>query len=406
MSFDVQAVRAQFPILDQEVWGRPLVYLDNAATTHKPLAVIEAVDAYYRRDNSNVHRGVHVLSQRATEAYEAGREAVRAYLNAPEAREVVFTRGTTEAINLVASSWGGENLKPGDEIVLTQMEHHSNIVPWQLVARQTGARIRVARVDERGVLDLDHWASLFGSRTRIAAAVHVSNALGTVNPVAEMVRIAHDHGVPVLLDGAQAVPHGPVDVQAIGCDFYALSGHKAYGPTGIGALWGRHELLDAMQPYQGGGEMILSVSFDKTVYARVPTRFEAGTPHIAGGVGLGVALRWLQDLGPERVAAYEAELLAYATRQLESIDRVRIVGQAPHKQAVLSFVIDDIHPHDVGTILDREGVAVRTGHHCAQPVLECLGLNATTRASFAAYNTHEDVDRLVAGIHRVIEVLG
>ena len=406
MSFDVQAVRAQFPILDQEVWGRSLVYLDNAATTHKPLAVLEAVDAYYRHDNSNVHRGVHALSQRATEAYEAGRDAVRAYLNAPASREIVFTRGTTEAINLVASSWGGDHVGPDDEILLTAMEHHSNIVPWQLLAGRTGARLRVARVDERGVLDLDHWASLVGPRTRIAAAVHVSNALGTVNPIREMVRIAHDRGVPVLVDGAQAVPHGLVDVQDLGCDFYALSGHKAYGPTGIGALWGRHELLDAMKPYQGGGEMILSVTFEETVYARVPTRFEAGTPHIAGGVGLGAALRWLSALGPDRVAAHEADLLAYATRQLQGIDRVRIVGEAPHKAAVLSFVIDGIHPHDVGTILDREGVAVRTGHHCAQPVLECMGLNATTRASFAAYNTRDDVDRLVAGIHRVIEVLG
>jgi len=406
VSFDVQAVRAQFPILDQEVWGRSLVYLDNAATTHKPLAVLEAVDAYYRHDNSNVHRGVHALSQRATEAYEAGRDAVRAYLNAPASREIVFTRGTTEAINLVASSWGGDHVGPDDEILLTAMEHHSNIVPWQLLAGRTGARLRVARVDERGVLDLDHWASLVGPRTRIAAAVHVSNALGTVNPIREMVRIAHDRGVPVLVDGAQAVPHGLVDVQDLGCDFYALSGHKAYGPTGIGALWGRHELLDAMKPYQGGGEMILSVTFEETVYARVPTRFEAGTPHIAGGVGLGAALRWLSALGPDRVAAHEADLLAYATRQLQGIDRVRIVGEAPHKAAVLSFVIDGIHPHDVGTILDREGVAVRTGHHCAQPVLECMGLNATTRASFAAYNTRDDVDRLVAGIHRVIEVLG
>lgn len=406
MSFDVREVRAQFPTLQQEIWGKPLVYLDNAATTQKPLAVLEALDRYYRLDNSNVHRGVHALSQRATDAYEAGREAVRAYLNAPDVREVVFTRGTTEAINLVAWSWGRQHLGPGDEILLTAMEHHSNIVPWQLLAEETGARIVVGRMDERGILDLDHWASLLGPRTRIAAAVHVSNALGTVNPVQEMVRLAHERGVPVLLDGAQAVPHGPVDVAALGCDFYALSGHKAYGPTGIGALWARRELLEGMRPYQGGGEMILSVSFDKTVYAKVPARFEAGTPHIAGGVGLGAALRWLSDLGPEAVAAHEAKLVRLATEALQNIDRVRIIGTAPHKAAVVSFVIDGIHPHDVGTILDREGVAVRTGHHCAQPVMEAFGIPATTRASFAVYNDATDVERLIAGVHRVIEVLG
>ncbi len=401
---DAAAVRADFPALDQQINGRPLVYLDNAATTHKPRAVIDAISRFYATDNSNVHRGVHTLSQRATDAFESARDKVAALLNAPDRREIVFVRGTTEAINLVAHSFVRPRLKSGDEVLISAMEHHSNIVPWQVVCGQTGARLRVAPIDDRGELLMDEFARLIGPRTRLVAAVHVSNALGTVNPIGRIVELARARGVPVLVDGAQAVPHAPVDVQAIGCDFYAFSGHKLYGPTGIGALWARRELLEQMEPYQAGGDMIASVTFEKTTYNELPYRFEAGTPDIAGAVGLGAAIDYLRGLGLDRVARHEADLLAYGTEALGRIEGVRPIGTARHKAAVLSFVLDDIHPHDVGTVLDAEGIAVRTGHHCAQPVMDRFGVPATVRASLGLYNTTQDIDALAAGLARVREV--
>ncbi|NVJ18397.1 cysteine desulfurase [Myxococcus sp. AM010] len=402
--FDVKKVREDFPILHQEVRGRPLVYLDSAATAQKPQAVIDALVRFYQHDNANVHRGVHVLSERATEAYEGARETVRRFINARDAKEVVFVRGTTEAINLVAQTYGRKHIGAGDEVLITQMEHHANIVPWRMLCEQTGAVLKVIPVDDRGELVLDAVDALLTERTRILAVTQVSNALGTVVPVKELTRRAHAKGIPVLVDGAQAVTHFPVDVQDLGCDFYAFSGHKMFGPTGIGVLYGRKELLEAMPPYQGGGDMILSVTMEKVTYNRVPYRFEAGTPNLEGAVGLAAAIRYLEALGMEHVAAHDRALLAYATQALESVPGLRMVGTAREKSAVLSFMLADIHPHDVGTILDREGICIRTGHHCAQPVMQHFKVPATSRASLALYNTREDVDALVRGLHKVLEV--
>ncbi|MFY2557003.1 SufS family cysteine desulfurase [Corallococcus terminator] len=403
-SFDVQRVREDFPLLRQEVRGRPLVYLDSAATAQKPQAVIDAIVRFYQHDNANVHRGVHILSERATEAYEGARETVRGFLNARDAREIVFVRGTTEAINLVAQTYGRKHVGPGDEILITQMEHHANIVPWRMLCEQTGATLRVIPVDDRGELVLDAVDALLTEKTRILAVTHVSNALGTVNPVKELTRRAHAKGIPVLVDGAQSVTHFPVDVQDLGCDFYALSGHKLFGPTGIGVLYGRMERLEPMPPYQGGGDMILSVTMEKITYNRVPHRFEAGTPNLEGAVGLAAAIRYLQALGLDAIAEHDRALMAYATQALEAVPGLRMVGTAREKAGVLSFTLEDIHPHDVGTILDREGICIRTGHHCAQPVMQHFKLPATARASLALYNTPEDVDALVRGLHKVREV--
>jgi cysteine desulfurase/selenocysteine lyase len=401
---DAARVRADFPVLSRTVHGKPLVYLDNAATSQKPQAVIDALDRYYRTYNANIHRGVHALSVEATDAYEAGRVAVQRFLGAARPEEIVFVRGATEAINLVAQAFARPRLERGDEILISHLEHHSNIVPWQIVCGHTGAVLKVVPIDDRGRIELDAYEAMLGPKTRLVAMAHVSNALGTVNPVGRIVEAAHRHGVPVLIDGAQAAPHRRIDVSALGCDFYVITGHKMLGPTGIGALYGRHDLLDAMEPYQGGGEMIRSVTFERTLYNRIPHKFEAGTPHIAGVVGLAAAIAYLEGLGMERVAAYEHDLLAYATAALTAVDGVRIIGTAPEKAAVISFLAGDVHPHDVGTILDREGVAVRTGHHCAQPVMDRYGLAATVRASLALYNTRQDVDVLVAAVEKVRKV--
>lgn len=394
---DVQRLRQDFPILEQRIHGRPLVYLDNAATTQKPRAVLDAERNYYETMNANVHRGVHTLSERSTAAHEGARERVRQFLNARSSREIVFTRGTTEAINLVAASFG-QRLKSGDEVLITWMEHHSNIVPWQLACERSGAQLKVAPIDDRGDLIMEEFERLLSPRTRIVAVVHVSNALGTINPVEAIIGLARARGVPVLLDGAQAVAHMAVDVRRLDCDFYAFSGHKLYAPTGIGVLYGREALLETMPPWQGGGDMIKAVSFDKTVYNDLPYKFEAGTPNMAGAVGLHAALDYVGAVGLGCMAEHEHELLAYATGRLAAVPGLRIVGTATRKAAVLSFVLDDIHPHDLGTILDHEGVAVRTGHHCAMPVMTRYGLPATARASFACYNTAAEVDALVAAI--------
>jgi cysteine desulfurase/selenocysteine lyase len=401
---DVGAVRADFPALDQEVHGKPLVYLDNAATTQKPRAVIDAVNAFYESDCANVHRGVHALSQRATVAYERARTAIKAHLGADDSREIVLTRGTTEAINLVAHSFVRPRLGDGDEVLITAMEHHSNIVPWQLLCEEKGATLRVVPIDDRGVLDLDALRGLVTERTRILGVVHVSNALGTVNPVADIVRIAHDAGVPVVVDGAQAVPHMAVDVQALDVDFYAFSGHKCYGPTGIGALYGKRAHLLEMPPYQGGGDMILSVTFEGTTFADPPHRFEAGTPNIEGTIGLAAALAYLDEVGLEAIATHEARLVEVASRAVAEVPGVRLIGTAPDRAGAVSFVMDGIHPHDIGTILDAEGIAVRAGHHCAQPVMQRYGVSATVRASFGLYNTDEEIEALVRGLHTVREV--
>ncbi|MCC7174450.1 MAG: cysteine desulfurase [Bryobacterales bacterium] len=401
-----ERIRRDFPALDQTVHGRPLVYLDNAATAQKPRAVLDAITGYYAGDCANIHRGIHTLSERATEAYEGARGKAQRFLKAPEAREIIFVRGTTEGINLVAHSFVRPRLKPGDEILITAMEHHSNIVPWQIIAGETGASLRVAPIDDHGELILDRFERMIGPRTKFVSVTQVSNALGTVNPVADMVAMAHARGVPVLVDGAQAAPHRKVDVQALGCDFYAFSGHKVYGPTGVGVLYGKAGLLDAMPPYQGGGDMIRSVTFEKTEFNGLPYKFEAGTPDIAGVIGLGAALDYVGKIGLDNIAAHEGELLRYATDEVLKVPGVRIIGTAPKKEGVLSFVVDGVHPHDVGTILDREGIAVRAGHHCAQPVMARFGIPATARASFAAYNTFEEVDALVRGIRKVKEILG
>ncbi|HKJ23696.1 MAG TPA: cysteine desulfurase [Myxococcota bacterium] len=401
---DVARLRKEFPILDQEVNGHPLVYLDNAATSQKPRAVIEAVSHHYERDNANIHRGVHALAQRSTAGYEGAREKLARFIGAPDAREVVFTRGTTEALNLVACAFGPSVLGTGDEILLTEMEHHSNIVPWQLLCERTGAKLVVAPIDDRGQLDVAAFRERLSPRTKIAAFTHVSNALGTVNPVEELVALARGAGAATVVDGAQAVPHMAVDVSALGCDFYALSGHKMFGPTGIGALFGRAERLDAMPPWQGGGEMILTVTFDGSEYADVPHKFEAGTPNVAGAVGLGAAVDHLEAIGMERIAAWERELLDHGTEVLSAVPQLRLVGTAERKAGVLSFLVDGVHSHDVGTILDLEGIAVRTGHHCAQPVMDHFGVAATTRASLAFYNTKEELDALGAGLRKVLEL--
>ncbi|MEE9229846.1 MAG: cysteine desulfurase [Acidobacteriota bacterium] len=402
--YDVQEIRADFPILHQTVRGKPLIYLDNAATSQKPKAVLEAVNHFYTHDNSNVHRGVHVLSERATRAFEQARLRARQFINAPEAREIIFVRGSTEGVNLVAQTYGRQNVGPGDEILISTLEHHSNIVPWQMLCEEKQARLRVIPINDEGEILLDEYEKLLSEKTKLVAMIHVSNSLGTINPVRRVVELAHLRGVPVLLDGAQAAPHLKIDVQELGCDFYTISGHKMFGPTGIGVLYGRTELLDAMPPYQGGGEMIRSVSFEKTTYNKLPHKFEAGTPNISGAVGLGAAMNYISSIGYEAIAAHEHDLLEYATAQLTSIPKVRLVGTARQKASVISFTIEGVHAHDVGTILDQDGIAVRAGHHCTQPLMERLGLDATARASFAFYNTREEVDALVEGVHRVIEV--
>jgi cysteine desulfurase/selenocysteine lyase len=402
--FDAEKVRADFPVLHTTVHGKPLVYLDSANTSQKPTAVIEAEREVYERYYANVHRGVYQLSARAEEAFEGARAKVQRFLNAPEKREVVFVRGTTEALNLVAQTHGRASVKAGDEVLISEMEHHSNIVPWQLLCEQTGGVLKVAPIDDRGDIVLDEMQRLLSDRTRIVSVGHVSNALGTVNPVKRIAEMAHAAGATVVVDGAQGAPHLPVDVQELGCDFYAFSGHKTFGPSGIGALWGRAELLESMPPWQGGGDMILSVTFAKTTYNAIPYKFEAGTPNIAGTIGLGAAIDYLQAVGRERIAAYEHELLAYGTQALLSVPGVRLVGTARQKAGVLGFVMEGVHPHDVGTVLDYEGIAIRTGHHCAQPVMEHFQVPATSRASLALYNTREDLDALVRGLHKVREM--
>ncbi|MGB7759072.1 MAG: cysteine desulfurase [Bryobacteraceae bacterium] len=402
--FDVERIREDFPVLKQTIHGKPLVYLDNAATAQKPYAVIEAIRGFYEVDCANIHRGVHELSQRSTAAYEATRAKMKRFLNARSKSELIFVRGATDGINLVASSWGHRNVREGDEIVISAMEHHSNIVPWQMLCDSAGATLRVIPIDDRGELILEDYARLLNPRTRMVAVTHVSNALGTINPVKEIIAMAHRAGALALIDGAQAAPHVKVDVQALDADFYALSGHKMVGPTGIGILYGKSKLLNAMPPYQGGGDMIKTVTFEKTTYADLPYKFEAGTPHIAGGIGLGAAVDYLNHIGLERIAAYEHELLVYGTQALEEIPGLRMIGTAREKAAVLSFVIEGIHPHDIGTVLDRLGIAVRTGHHCAQPVMDRFGVPATTRASLAFYNTTREIDALAAGLRKVKEV--
>ncbi len=403
-ALDLAKLRCDFPILAEKIHGRHLVYLDNAATSQKPRAVIEAIVRYYEHLNANIHRGVHTLSVRATEAHDAARQTVRRFLNAGDTREIIFVRGATEAINLVAQTYGRRHVAAGDEVLITAMEHHSNIVPWQILCEEKGAQLKVAPIDDRGELRLDEFEKLIGPRTKMVAVTHVSNALGTVNPLREMIEMAHRRGVPVLVDGAQAVPHFAVDVQALDCDFYAFSGHKVYGPTGIGVLYGKRALLEAMPTYQGGGDMISSVTFEKTIYNVLPFKFEAGTPDIAGAIALGAAIEYIGGIGMDRIAAHEQELLAYATETVGAIPGVQLIGTADQRAGALSFVLDGVHPHDLGTILDREGIAIRTGHHCAQPVMERFGIPATARASFAVYNTREEVDALVEGIQTAREV--
>jgi len=403
-TFDIERVRREFPILHQKVNGKPLVYLDNAATAQKPESVLRALDKYYREYNSNIHRGVHYLSERATQAYEQARQAAQRFINAGDPSELIFVRGTTEAINLVAQTYGRRHVGAGDEIIISAMEHHSGIVPWQMLCDEKGAKLRVIPMNDRGELLLEEYEKLLGPRTRFVSVAHVSNALGTINPVREIIKLAHRQGVPVLLDGAQAAPHIKVDVRALDADFYAFSSHKLYGPTGVGVLYGKAKLLEAMPPYQGGGDMISSVTFEKTTYNKLPHKFEAGTPNIAGAIGLGAAIQYLNQFDWEQVESFERDVLAYATERVSAVPGVRLIGTAREKTAVLSFVIEDIHPHDVGTILDQEGIAIRTGHHCAQPVMDRFGIPGTARASFGLYNTRADVDALVAGLHKVLEV--
>ncbi len=399
--YNIQQIRADFPILARTVYGKPLVYLDNGATTQKPRCVVDAITDEYYSVNANVHRGVHFLSQQATELHEASRETVRRFINARSTTEIVFTRGTTESINLLASSFGEAFLKEGDEVIVSTMEHHSNIVPWQLLQMRKGIVLRVIPMNDRGELLLDEYERLFTPRTRIVCVTHVSNVLGTVNPVREMIATAHAHGVPVLVDGAQSIPHMPVDVQALDADFYVFSGHKIYGPTGVGVLYGKEDWLDKLPPYQGGGEMIQHVSFERTTFNELPFKFEAGTPDYIGTTGLAKALDYVSALGMDRIAAYEHELTEYATRRLKEIPGMRIFGEAPEKGSVISFLVGNIHHFDMGTLLDRLGIAVRTGHHCAQPLMQRLGIEGTVRASFALYNTKEEIDALVAGVERV-----
>ncbi len=403
-ALDVARIREDFPILSREVYDRPLVYLDNAATTQKPQAVIDAISHYYAFGNSNIHRGVHLLSQTATDAYEQARETVQRFLGAEHSSEIIFVRGATEAINLVAQSFGRQQVGAGDEVLITAMEHHANIVPWQMLCEEKGATLRVAPINDEGELELEAFEALLNPRTRIAAITHVSNALGTINPVERIIAMAHAKGVPVLVDGAQAVPHLKVDVRALNADFYVFSGHKVYGPTGVGVLYGRRDLLNAMPPYQAGGDMIRSVTFEKTLYNQLPYKFEAGTPHISGAIGLKAAIDYVETVGLAAIAQHEHALLEYGTRVLGSVPRLRLVGTAAHKASVLSFVMEDIHPHDIGTVLDREGIAIRTGHHCAQPLMNRFQIVATARASLAMYNTREELDALGAGLQRLREV--
>jgi cysteine desulfurase/selenocysteine lyase len=400
ISFDVERVRQDFPILSRAVHGKPLVYLDTAASAQRPLAVIEATDRFYRQHNANVHRGVHTLSQEATDLYEGARQRLARYINAASEREVIFTRGTTESINLVAQSYLRPRLAPGDEILLTHMEHHSNIVPWQMLCEVTGAKLKVAPINQRGELELDALQAMLSEKVKLLGIVHISNALGTINPVSSVCRMARQFEIPVLVDGAQAMPHASVDVQALGCDFYCLSAHKMYGPTGIGALWARESTLDAMPPWQGGGEMISRVTFEKSSWNELPAKFEAGTPNIAGSVGLGAAIDYLESLGMEAIAAHEKGVLAYATEKLSQVDGLRIIGSARDKAAVISFTLGDIHPHDLGTIVDHYGVALRTGHHCTMPVMQFFNVPATARASFGLYNTLQEVDVLVDALEQ------
>jgi cysteine desulfurase/selenocysteine lyase len=402
--YDVNKIRADFPILSRPVNGRSLVYLDNAATTQKPQTVLDALSHFYTRECANIHRGVHFLSERATESYEASRERVRRFIHAASIQEIIFVRGTTEAINLVAQTYGRRNVGPGDEILISGMEHHSNIVPWQILCEEKGAHLRVVPITLSGELIFDRLVQLLGPQTRMVAVTNVSNALGTVNPVRDIIRLAHEHNVPVLVDGAQAVQHMPVDVQELDCDFYAFSGHKVYGPTGIGVLYGKEHLLEAMPPYQGGGDMIRSVTFEKTLYNKLPYKFEAGTPNVAGGIGLGAAIEYIESIGLESIRAHEQALLAYGTLALQSLDGLRIIGTAKEKASVISFLLQGIHPHDIGTILDKEGIAIRTGHHCAQPVMEFFNIPATARASLGMYNTREDFEALAEGLRKVKEV--
>ncbi len=404
--FDVEACRLDFPALSQEVHGKPLVYLDSAATALTPTPVIDAISRYYREDCANVHRGVHLLSQRATERYEGARENVRKFIGAREAREIVFVRGATEGINLVARTFGALRIREGDEVVVSEMEHHSNIVPWQMLCDERGARLRVIAMNEAGEIRLDSLRDLLGKKTKLLALVHVSNALGTVNPAAEIVSMAHERNIPVLLDGAQAVSHLPVNVQELGCDFYVFSGHKLYGPTGIGVLYGRADLLQAMPPYQGGGDMIRSVTFERTDFNAIPYKFEAGTPNIAGAVGLGAAIDYLSAMDFQAIGCHEHRLVSRATDGLRQIPGIRIVGEASRKVSVVSFVVEGVHPHDIGTVLDMEGVAIRTGHHCAQPVMDAFGLPATARASFGLYNNDEEVDRFLEAVRKAKDLLG
>jgi cysteine desulfurase / selenocysteine lyase len=404
-ALDVDAIRRDFPILHQQVNGKPLVYLDNAASSQRPQAVIDAISSYYQRDHANVHRGVHTLSQRATDAYEGAREVIRHFINAADTKEVIFVRGTTEAINLVAQSYARPRLKAGDEILISALEHHANIVPWQFVCEQTGATLKVIPIDTTGQVDYSAFEKLIGPRTKLLALAHVSNALGTVVPVAKFIAKAKQLGVPVLLDGAQGVPHSAVDVRALDCEFYWFSSHKMCGPTGMGILYGKKQLLEQMPPWQGGGDMILTVSFEKTTYNQLPWKFEAGTPNISGAIGLAAAIRYLQQIGMERIAAYEQQLLDYAHERLREVPGLRLVGTAPRKAAVVSFTLEGVHPHDIGTILDTEGVAIRTGHHCAMPVMDFFKIPATARASMSFYNTFEEIDALVSALNRARSLL-
>ena len=403
-TFDVARIREDFPILKQKVHGKPLVYLDNAATSQKPQAVIDALNRYYTTENSNVHRGVHYLSEQATQDYEGARTKVRRLLNASDEREIIFVRGTTEGINLVAQSYGRQHVGEGDEIIISAMEHHSNIVPWQILCQERGARLRVIPINDDGELLMDEYEKLLGPRTKLVSIVHVSNSLGTINPVEQITEMAHSRGVPVLVDGAQSTPHMPIDVGKLGCDFFVFSGHKLFGPTGIGVLYGKADLLEAMPPYQAGGDMIRSVSFEKTTYNSLPYKFEAGTPNIGGSIGLGAAIDYVNGLGFDRINAHEHGLLEYGTERLSSIGGLRLIGTAREKASILSFALEGIHPHDIGTILDAEGIAIRAGHHCTQPLMDRFGVPATARASLAFYNTREEIDALVKGIDKVIEV--
>ena len=402
--FDVRRIREDFPILRQRIRGKPLVYLDNAATTQKPQAVLDTLMRYYTEDNANINRGVHLLSERATQAHEEARVKVQQFVHAAESQEIIFTRNATEGINLVAQAYGRRHVRAGDEVVISEMEHHSNIVPWQLLCEETGARLRVIPINDAGELVLDEFERLLGPRTKFVAIVHLSNSLGTINPVRQIVETAHVHQIPVLIDGSQAAYHMKIDVQALDCDFYVFTGHKLYGPTGIGVLYGKAGRLDAMPPYQGGGDMISSVTFEKTTYNVLPHRFEAGTPHIAGAIGLGAAIDYVTSVGLDGITAYEKELLAYGTAALSEVPGLRLIGTAKEKAGVLSFVLDGVHPHDVGTIIDQEGVAIRTGHHCTQPLMRRFGIPATARASLAMYTTREELDALVAALAKVHEI--